>query len=84
MLAGTRGAPSRASIVRLLEISPRNANQLAEELGMDYSTVKHHLDVLERSGVVFPSSEPYGRTYHLTPRMRDMLPLMDEWRAGHA
>src|SRR5438067_10021959 len=76
VLAGTRGGASRARIVRLLMTEPRNANQLAEALGMDYSTIQHHLDVLERNGIAFPSGARYGRTFQLTPRMRDALPSL--------
>jgi transcriptional regulator, ArsR family len=60
-LAGTRGGPNRARILRLLEERPRNANQLAEELDLAYNTVRHHLDVLERTGSSRAATPTTGR-----------------------
>ena len=74
MVAGSRGSASRASILRILLAKPQNANQLASALDLDYSTVKHHLHVLQRHGLVFAeASEGYARTFHPTPRVRDDL-----------
>jgi hypothetical protein len=50
VLASSRGA-TRARVVRALDERPRNANQLAEELDLDYTTVRHHLDVLMDDGL---------------------------------
>jgi predicted ArsR family transcriptional regulator len=68
LLAGTRGGENRARIVRLLDERPRNANQLADELGVDYNTVRHHLDMLVEHGVVEPGEAEYGKLYFLTDR----------------
>jgi len=46
LCASSRGGPTRVRIVRALDERPRNANQLAEALDPDYTTVRHHLDVL--------------------------------------
>ena len=62
-LAGTRGGPNRARIIRALDARPRNANQLAEDLDLAYNTVRHHLDVLERNGIVTSSDASYGTIY---------------------
>ena len=35
LLAGSRGGPTRARVVRALEERPRNANRLAEHLDLD-------------------------------------------------
>ena len=62
-LAGTRGGPNRARILRELDDRPRNANQLAEDVDLAYNTVRHHLDVLERNGVITSSDASYGTVY---------------------
>ncbi|WP_049985990.1 ArsR/SmtB family transcription factor [Halobellus rufus] len=62
-LAGTRGGPNRARILRKLESRPRNANQLAEDVDLAYNTVRHHLDVLEDNGVITSSDASYGTVY---------------------
>jgi DNA-binding transcriptional ArsR family regulator len=43
VLAGTRGGPNRARLLRAVDDRPRNANQLAEALDLDYKTIEHHL-----------------------------------------
>lgn len=63
VLAGTRGGPNRARLLRALNRRPRNANQLAEDLDLSYKTVRHHLDVLEDNGVVEGGDSDYGRIY---------------------
>ena len=68
LLAGTRGGENRARIIRLLDEKPRNANQLAEELDVDYNTVRHHLDALLEHDVVETGGNDYGQLYFLTDR----------------
>jgi DNA-binding transcriptional ArsR family regulator len=68
LLAGTRGGPNRVRLIRAIEDRPRNANQLAEHVDLDYNTVRHHLDMLLEHDVVERSGEEYGALYFLTDR----------------
>lgn len=70
VLAGTRGGPNRARILNAVRERPRNANRLAEETGLAYQTVRHHLDVLERNDVVTSTDEDYGAVYLPSDRTR--------------
>jgi DNA-binding transcriptional ArsR family regulator len=70
VLAGTRGGPNRARVLRALDRRPRNANQLAEDLELSYKTVRHHLDVLEDNGVIDSGDSDYGRIYLPSDRVR--------------
>ena len=70
VLAGTRGGPNRARLLRAVAERPRNANQLAEALELDYKTVRHHLEVLEENEVVQSSDYDYGAVYLPTDRAR--------------
>ena len=70
-LAGTRGGPNRARVLRLLDDQPRNANQLADELDLAYNTVRHHLAVLEENDVVTSSDASYGVIYLPSERARN-------------
>jgi len=63
VLAGTRGGPNRIRIVRAVDERPRNANQLAEDLDLNYETVRHHLDVLTENNVLESSGDDYGAVY---------------------
>ena len=68
LLAGTRGGPNRVRILRELQGRPHNAHQLAQALAMDYRTVRHHLRLLEKNGLVTrPSGSAYASPYELTP-----------------
>jgi DNA-binding transcriptional ArsR family regulator len=70
VLTGARGGANRARILRALDERPRNANQLAEELDLDYKTVRHHLDVLRENGLIRRSGDDYGAIYLPTDRVR--------------
>ncbi|PSP83337.1 ArsR family transcriptional regulator [Halobacteriales archaeon QS_1_68_17] len=71
VLAGTRGGPNRARILRALDDRPRNPNQLAEDLDLNYDTVRHHLEVLTNNDVVNASGDDYGAIYLPTDRTRN-------------
>jgi len=68
VLAGTRGGPNRARILLALDERPRNCNQLAEDLDLNYKTVEHHLDVLQENQVVESTGSEYGAVYYPTDR----------------
>lgn len=70
VLTGTRGGENRVRLLRAIDKRPRNANQLAEELELDYKTVRHHLDVLMDNDVVQTSGEEYGAVYLPSDRAR--------------
>ena len=70
VLSGTRGGPNRIRILGALEDRPQNANQLSDRLELDYSTVRHHLEVLEKHNVVERTGETYGVVYHPSERAK--------------
>ncbi|MFC7154474.1 ArsR/SmtB family transcription factor [Halomarina halobia] len=63
VLAGTRGGRNRTRLLRAVAERPRNANQLASALDLDYKTVRHHLEVLQSNGIVEESGGGYGAVY---------------------
>lgn len=62
-LSGQRGGANRARILMALRERTRNANELARALDLDYSTIRHHLELLVEHSVVETRSEGYGATY---------------------
>lgn len=78
VLTGTRGGPNRARLLRAVDERPRNANQLAEDLDLDYKTVRHHLEVLEDNDVVEKSGDEYGAIYLPTDRARQYWDTIEE------
>ena len=68
LIGSTRGGINRAKIINFLTENPSNANQLCNQLKMDYKTIIHHLDVLKKNGlVVTENEESYGATYFISP-----------------
>jgi DNA-binding transcriptional ArsR family regulator len=78
LIGGTRGGRNRVRIIRTLEREPMNANQLASDLDLNYKTIRHHLDMLEKNDVVESVGEGYGDTYFLTDRMEANLDVLSE------
>jgi DNA-binding transcriptional ArsR family regulator len=78
LIAGTRGGLTRAKIIQALNETPRNANQLASLLGMDYRTIRHHLEVLEKNRIITSAGEGYGMTYFLSPVMEENYAMFEE------
>jgi DNA-binding transcriptional ArsR family regulator len=71
LLAGTKGGLNRARIIDELRNRPYNVNQLAEKLGLDYKTVRHHIEVLEKNEIVTSTGERYGTLYFLSDKMEE-------------
>lgn len=69
LIAGARGGVNRANIISIIKERPRNVNQLAEMLKLDYKTVKHHIDVLDENGIIVSSEKKYGKLYFLSNKM---------------
>lgn len=69
VLTGTRGGPNRVRLLRAIDERPRNANQLAEDVDLDYTTVRHHMEVLIENDIVEKSGDDYGAIYLTTDRV---------------
>ena len=68
LFTATRGGANRVRVVRSLAERPKNANRLAEELDIAYTTARHHLDMLRDHDVVERSDEDYAALFFLTDR----------------
>ena len=82
VLTSTRGGTNRIRILRALDERPRNANQLAEDLELDYKTVRHHLDVLVENDILADSGDDYGAVYLPTDRVRNYWDTVEEIMAA--
>lgn len=81
LIAGTRGGATRAKIIQALKETPQNANQLANLLKMDYRTIRHHIEVLEKNKIITSAGNRYGTTYFLSPQMEENYALFEEiWK----
>jgi len=78
LIAGTKGGMSRARIIQALNEAPQNANQLATLPNMDYRTIRHHLEVLEKNRIITSAGKGYGVTYFLTPMIEANYSVFEE------
>ncbi len=70
MILDAIGSKKRLRILRLLSRGERCVSEIMEELGMDGKTAKHHLEVLERSGLVESRIEGRKKVYRLVKEIR--------------
>jgi DNA-binding transcriptional ArsR family regulator len=78
LVGGSRGGRNRLRIIRTLEETPMNANQLSKALELDYKTTQHHLELLVENNVLMTMGEDYGKMYFLTDAMEQNLDVLDE------
>lgn len=78
LLASSRGGPTRVRIVRALDERPRNANELADLLDLDYTTVRHHLDVFLENNVVRRTDDDYAAVYLFTEQVKANWETVEE------
>jgi len=78
LIAGTRGGVTRAKIIETLLECPKNANQLAKFLEMDYRTIRHHLKILEKNRIITSAGDGYGNTYFLSTALEENYGLFEE------
>ena len=78
LFAGSTGAVNRLEILEAIREQPRNAQQLTQKLQVDYTTVRHHLKVLEQNRLVVAEGEKYGRVYFLSEMMEQNWSKLEE------
>ncbi|MDQ1279697.1 MAG: hypothetical protein QG670_959 [Thermoproteota archaeon] len=78
MILGTRGGANRAQIIKAIREEPRNANQLASLIEVDYRTIRHHLDVLEKNELITSMGEQYGKMYFLSSELEENFSVFEE------
>ena len=66
LIQGTRGGKTRALILKHLSDKSCNANQLATALNMDYKTIRHHLKVLIKNGIIAKNNDGYSDLYFIS------------------
>ena len=79
LIAGTKGGETRGKIINLLRKKPSNANKIAEILKLDYKTVRHHLEVMEKNNIITAINKgKYGAVYFLSELMESNIQLFGE------
>ena len=63
LLANSLGGFNRGRILEELFKKPQNANELSNNLNLEYKTVRYHLKVLEENKLIISVGGGYGKTY---------------------
>lgn len=78
LIRGTRGGKTRALILKHLSDKSYNANELATALNMDYKTVRHHLKILIKNGILGKSNEGSYELYFILNNISESLYSFDK------
>jgi predicted transcriptional regulator len=78
VFAGSRGGLNRLRIISALKDKPMNTNQLANELGLDYKAIQHHINVLEKNNLISKEGEKYGVTFFVSTFLEVNMGTFDE------
>ncbi len=66
LLEGTKGGPTRLSLLSILAKKPMNTRQLSLAAGLDYKTVEHHVELLEKNSVLESTGDGYGQVHFIS------------------
>jgi len=78
LIEGTRGGKTRALILRHLSDKSYNAHKLATTLKMDYKTIRHHLEVLVKHGMITRNHDGYPDLYFISTNIAESLNSFDD------
>ena len=78
VFAGSRGGSNRLRIISTLKDKSMNTNQLANELGLDYKAIQHHIHVLEKNNLISKEGEKYGVTFFVSTFLEVNMETFDE------
>jgi len=78
VFTGSRGGLNRLKIISKLKENPLNTNQLANELGLDYKAIQHHIRVLEKNNMITRVGEKYAVTYFISTFLEVNMDTFEE------
>jgi len=78
LITGSKGGKTRAQIIETVKTNPRNANQIATQLNVDYKTIRHHLTILQKNRLIVPVGTHYSTVYFLSQPMEDNYSLFEQ------
>ena len=84
LIVSMRGAQTRLKLLHNLS-GPKNKLQLATALGIDWKAVDKHVHVLEKNGIIQPTTTSGTTTfYEVTDKGKRLLEVLEELGVGTA
>ena len=76
IFTGMSGRYTRMRIICAITENPLNTQELARRLDLDYKTIKHNIDVLEKNNLITRHGEGYGDVFFPSELISSNLPTL--------
>ena len=76
IFTGMSGRYTRMRIICAITENPLNTQEIARKLGLDYKTIKHNIDVLEKNNLITRHGEGYGDVFFPSELISSNLPTL--------
>ena len=76
VFTGMSGRYTRMRIICAITENPLNTQELARKLDLDYKTIKHNIDVLEKNNLITRYGEGYGDVFFPSELISSNLPTL--------
>ena len=76
VFTGMSGRYTRLRIICAITGDPINSMELSEKLNLDYKTIKHNIEVLEKNGLIVRKGEGYGDIFFPSELISSNLPTL--------
>lgn len=76
VFTGMGGRYTRMRILCAITENPMNTLELSKKLELDYKTIKHSIDVLEKNGLVVREGHGYGDMFFPSEKISSNLPTL--------
>ena len=83
LLNASRGGPTRAKLLKILDKKPLNARKLSMEMSLDYKTVQGHIELLLENGILETPNKGYGSVYFISPEWDAHIYLKQILKGGN-
>jgi predicted transcriptional regulator len=76
VFTGMSGRYTRLRIICAITGEPMNSMQLSKQLKLDYKTIQHNLEVLEKNNLILRKGEGYGDLFFPSELISSNLPTL--------
>ena len=73
---GMSGKYTRMRIICAITENPLNTQELARKLNLDYKTIKHNIEILEKNNLITRQGEGYGDVFFPSELISSNLPTL--------